>query len=123
MAKGVFHQGLQKQGRNQAIEGGGFDTLFETEAVAQLRKGLDMLAALPDGPWKRQQELDLQSALGPALAATNGFSAAEVGATIARARSTTVRGSLLPTPRSTRNRARSIEPEVPQRAVADRASR
>src|SRR5439155_6387230 len=37
MAKGVFHQGLQKQGRHQAIEGGGFDTLFESEAVAQSR--------------------------------------------------------------------------------------
>ena len=37
------------------------------EAVAQLRKGLDVLAGLPDGPWRRQQELDLQIALGSAL--------------------------------------------------------
>ena len=57
-----------------------------TEAVAQLRKGLDVLAGLPDGPWRRQQELDLQIALGPALAATKGFSAADVGETLARAR-------------------------------------
>ncbi len=44
-----------------------------TEAVAQLRKGLDVLAGLPDGPWRRQQELDLQFALRPALIATKGF--------------------------------------------------
>ena len=57
-----------------------------TEAVAQLQKGLDVLAGLPDGPWRRQQELDLQIALGPALAATKGLSAPDVGETIARAR-------------------------------------
>ena len=57
-----------------------------TEAVAQLRKGLDVLAGLPDGPWRRQQELDLQIALGPALAATKGYAAADVGETLARAR-------------------------------------
>ena len=38
-----------------------------TEAVAQLRKGLNLLADLPDGWWRQQQELDLQTALGPAL--------------------------------------------------------
>ena len=57
-----------------------------TEAVAQLRKGLDVLAGLPDGPSRWQQELDLQIALRPALAATKGFAAADVGETIARAR-------------------------------------
>ena len=57
-----------------------------TEAVAQLRKGLDVLAGLPDGPWRQQQELDLQIALGSALAATKGWAAAEVGETLARAR-------------------------------------
>ena len=57
-----------------------------TEAVAQLRKGLDVLAAVPDGPWRRQQELDLQRALVPALATTKGIAAADVGKTIARAR-------------------------------------
>jgi class 3 adenylate cyclase/tetratricopeptide (TPR) repeat protein len=56
------------------------------EAVAQLRKGLDVLAVLPDGPWRRQQELDLQTALGSALSATAGWSAAEVGKTLASAR-------------------------------------
>ena len=56
-----------------------------TEAVTQLRKGLDVLAALPDGPVRGQQELDLQIALGTALAATKGASADEVGATFAQA--------------------------------------
>ena len=55
------------------------------EAVAQLRKGLDVLAGLPNGPLRQRQELDLQTALGPALTATKGWSAPEVGETIARA--------------------------------------
>ena len=56
------------------------------EAVAQLRKGLEVLAGLADGPWRQQQELDLQIALGPALNATKGWAAAEVGETLSRAR-------------------------------------
>jgi predicted ATPase len=57
-----------------------------TEAVAQLQRGLDVLVGLPDGRWHRQKELDLQIALGQALAATKGYSAPDVGETIARAR-------------------------------------
>jgi class 3 adenylate cyclase/tetratricopeptide (TPR) repeat protein len=57
-----------------------------TEAVAQLRKGLDLLAGLPDGPRRRQQELDLLLAIRPALAFTKGISAPDVGEAIARAR-------------------------------------
>jgi tetratricopeptide (TPR) repeat protein len=57
-----------------------------TEAVAQLRKGLEVLASLPDGPWRQQQELDLQIALRPALTATQGMGAADVGETLSRAR-------------------------------------
>jgi tetratricopeptide (TPR) repeat protein len=56
------------------------------EAVAQLRKGLDVLASLPEGPGLRQQELDLLVALRPALTAMKGYSAAEVGETLTRAR-------------------------------------
>jgi class 3 adenylate cyclase/tetratricopeptide (TPR) repeat protein len=55
-----------------------------TEAVAQSRKGLDVLSGLPDGPGRQQQELDLQSTLGWALTATSGWSTAEVGETLAR---------------------------------------
>jgi class 3 adenylate cyclase/tetratricopeptide (TPR) repeat protein len=56
-----------------------------TEAVAQLQKGLDQLAGRPDGPQRQQQELDLRIALASALAATKGYSATDVGETIARA--------------------------------------
>jgi predicted ATPase/class 3 adenylate cyclase len=56
-----------------------------TEAVAQLQKGLDELADLPDGPLRQQQELGLRVALASALAATKGYSATDVGETISRA--------------------------------------
>jgi tetratricopeptide (TPR) repeat protein len=55
------------------------------EAVAQLRKGAEVLAALPDGPSRRQQELELQTPLALALTATKGWGAAEVDETLARA--------------------------------------
>src|SRR5262245_39650488 len=56
-----------------------------TGAVAQLQKGLDLLASLPDNPWRRQQELDSLLALGRALIAANGYAAPAVGETLARA--------------------------------------
>jgi predicted ATPase len=57
-----------------------------TEAVALLRKGLDLLDCLPDGPGRQQLELDLQLALGLALIDAKGHSVPEVGSTYARAR-------------------------------------
>ena len=57
-----------------------------TEAVGQLQRGLDVLASLPENPWRAQQELDLQIALGRALMATMGYAAPAVGETIVRAR-------------------------------------
>jgi class 3 adenylate cyclase/tetratricopeptide (TPR) repeat protein len=56
------------------------------EAVAQLRKGLNVLAGLPDDPWRCQQELDLQITLRWALSATAGWASAEVADTLTRAR-------------------------------------
>jgi class 3 adenylate cyclase/tetratricopeptide (TPR) repeat protein len=56
------------------------------EAAAQLRKGLKLIAAIADSRSQLQYELDLQMALGPALLATKGFAASEVGDTFARAR-------------------------------------
>jgi tetratricopeptide (TPR) repeat protein len=53
------------------------------EAVAQLRKGLEILTTLPDGLWRRQQELDLRLTLGWALTTTKGFSATETVETLA----------------------------------------
>src|SRR5690349_22060059 len=57
-----------------------------TEAIAQLRKGLDALASLPDGSSRQQQELDLQAALGSALGSAKGHAGAEGGEALARAR-------------------------------------
>jgi len=73
--------GYWLKGGQQALAAGAM-----TEAVAQLRKGLDVLAGLPDGLWRQQQELDLQIALGPALTGTKGPSAPDVNETLARAR-------------------------------------
>jgi class 3 adenylate cyclase len=56
-----------------------------TEAVVQFQKALDELAGLPDGPRRQQHELALRVALASALAATKGYSATDVGETIARA--------------------------------------
>jgi tetratricopeptide (TPR) repeat protein len=58
-----------------------------TEAVAQLRRGLALLASMPDGADHEQRELELQAALVPAVIAAKGYTAPEVGGTIARARS------------------------------------
>ena len=48
------------------------------EAVAHLTKGLELLVTLPDTPERAQQELGLQTTLGPALMATKGYAAPEV---------------------------------------------
>jgi predicted ATPase len=57
-----------------------------TEAMAQLRKGLDLLPRLPDDRRRQQHELDLQIGIGQASAATRGFSAPEVEQAYGRAR-------------------------------------
>jgi hypothetical protein len=57
-----------------------------TEAVAQLRKGLDLLSSVPNSTARQEQELDLQIALGNALIATKGYAAPESGEAFGRAR-------------------------------------
>jgi len=49
------------------------------EAVAQLQKGLDQLARLPDNPKRQRQELEFCSALGAALIPVKGTAAPETG--------------------------------------------
>ena len=56
------------------------------EAVAHLTQGLELLATLPETPERAQQELDLQTTLGPALMFTKGQAAPEVLHAYARAR-------------------------------------
>ena len=55
------------------------------EAIAQLRRGLRLLADLPDGPARRRQELDLQTALGGALITVEGYGASDVREAYGRA--------------------------------------
>jgi predicted ATPase len=50
-----------------------------TEAVAQLTKGLEVLANLPESTARQQHELDLRLAMGPALIATQGWAAEATG--------------------------------------------
>ena len=55
------------------------------EAAAQLQKGLDQLALLPDNRERQQQELEFWSALGAVLIASKGSAAPEAGQAYARA--------------------------------------
>jgi tetratricopeptide (TPR) repeat protein len=55
------------------------------EVVTQARKGLEILTTLPDSPWHREQELELQTYLAWGLVITKGSSAPEVVETLARA--------------------------------------
>jgi len=56
------------------------------EAISHLTKGLELLKTQPDTPERTLQELLLQTTLGPALTATKGHAAPEVGTIYARAR-------------------------------------
>jgi predicted ATPase/class 3 adenylate cyclase len=55
------------------------------EAITHLTKGLEILTSLPDTLERRQQELDVQLALGPALVVIKGPAAPEVAQAYARA--------------------------------------
>jgi predicted ATPase len=57
-----------------------------TGAIAQFRKGLDLLHGLPDNPQRWSQELELWVALGGALMAAKGFAAKESGEAWGQAR-------------------------------------
>jgi tetratricopeptide (TPR) repeat protein len=56
------------------------------EAVSQTRKGIELASRLPDGPTRRERELELQIILGDSLQATRGYSAPEAGEAHVRAR-------------------------------------
>jgi tetratricopeptide (TPR) repeat protein len=56
------------------------------EAIAQLQNGLGRLASVEHAVTRERCELDLRAALLPALAATKGYSASDVGENISRAR-------------------------------------
>jgi predicted ATPase len=56
------------------------------EAISHLSKGLELLTTLPDTAERTQHELDLLTALGPALMATQGYAAPAVVQAYTRAR-------------------------------------
>src|SRR6202034_3534413 len=56
------------------------------EAVAQLHRGLALVGDLTDESARRRHEIELQIALGNALMALKGYSAAETDAAFRRAR-------------------------------------
>jgi DNA-binding winged helix-turn-helix (wHTH) protein/predicted ATPase len=56
------------------------------EAIAYLRRALELLQAMAEAPQRLRQELEIQLALGPALMVTRGFAAPEVADTYGRAR-------------------------------------
>jgi class 3 adenylate cyclase/predicted ATPase len=56
------------------------------EAAAQMQKGLDQLALLPDNPERQRQEIELCIAMGAVMQAVKGFAAPETGDAYARAR-------------------------------------
>jgi class 3 adenylate cyclase/tetratricopeptide (TPR) repeat protein len=57
------------------------------EAVRHLRKGTELIQLLPPSADRDRKELDLHMALGPALAATQGYAAPETFAVFSNARS------------------------------------
>ena len=65
--RAILHWG--KAGRKSAAQSA------MTEAVAQLSKGVELIASLPDSEERQRQELGLQSALAGALAAFRGLAA------------------------------------------------
>ncbi len=55
------------------------------ETKAQLQRGLELAAMLPESPARHRLEAELQLALGRTLVTTNGFADAEAGAAFERA--------------------------------------
>jgi class 3 adenylate cyclase/predicted ATPase len=88
MAQHCAEAGLNEKAVGQWLKAGQHAVTRSgmAEAVIQLKKGLNLLASMPDGPWRWNQELNLQVTIAPALIAIKGYAAPEVGETIARAR-------------------------------------
>ncbi len=88
MAQHCAHADLPERAVDYWLKAGkeAFGHSAMTEAVALLQRGLDSLRSLPDSSSRQQRELDLQTALGPALIATKGYGASAVGDVYVRAR-------------------------------------
>jgi class 3 adenylate cyclase/tetratricopeptide (TPR) repeat protein len=66
------------------------------EAIARLRRGLQIAKTVPDQPTRGRCELKLELALGPALIAAKGYTAAETIESYARARELSAHSNLSP---------------------------
>jgi class 3 adenylate cyclase/predicted ATPase len=88
LARHCAEAGLVSKAAGYRLKAGRQALLREAmiEAEGQLRKGLDLVAQLPDGTDRLERELELQMALGAALIATQGYAAAAVAEVHARAR-------------------------------------
>jgi predicted ATPase len=75
-ALGYWHQAGKRATRRSA----------HVEAINHLRKGLEVLMALPDSVERARQELDMQITLGPVLMAVRGQSSPDTESAYARAR-------------------------------------
>jgi DNA-binding winged helix-turn-helix (wHTH) protein len=86
---GHFVQGCNPDRAVQYLQYAGENALQRSayqEAITHLTQGLALLAQWPETPARAQQELRLQTALGPALMVTQGFGHPDVERTYARAR-------------------------------------
>lgn len=63
-----------------------FTNSANVEAIANLRKALELVAALPDSPKRDELESEIQLALGIPLIAVRGYASAETREAFARAR-------------------------------------
>ena len=66
------------------------------EAIANFRKALQLLNALPETPERTKQEIDIQLALGIPLIAVKGYTAAETREAFSRARTLCLRLGNIP---------------------------
>jgi class 3 adenylate cyclase/predicted ATPase len=66
------------------------------EAIANFRKALQLLDALPETPERTKQEIDIQLALGIPLIAVKGYTAAETREAFSRARTLCLRLGNIP---------------------------
>ena len=66
------------------------------EAIANFRKALQLLNALPETPERTKQEIDIQLALGIPLIAVQGYAAAETREAFSRARTLCLRLGNIP---------------------------
>jgi class 3 adenylate cyclase/tetratricopeptide (TPR) repeat protein len=80
---GLFEKAIEywlRAGKNAALRSA------NVEAIAHLRRGIEVTARLPEGEGRNRSELDLQLVLGPCLIAMHGPAESNALATFARAR-------------------------------------